>query len=811
MVKLEKLIQEISKIDTNTKEKEIQSLIVKGKQLIPEIYGYVKSNGKYKKEAKTALKKLSEYLGYNKYKDMESSLKNNEFISIEAKKFSNFCININNFIEDLYFDRNEIIELDLYEIYSMGYFFKQSNKTFYLAKNEIINFLVEFLKKGIRDYELYILIYLINKDEKLLHESIEIVPNLIFAYREFREWDSISNEIIEFIIKMGKGVVPKLMDEYVSYDTDDQLYHQKAIAKILLKMTHEFRDEIKTSASNILIKDIIDDFRQDINETHFLRLDISKVLLTVDEFSGQVINYVLQIIKEAPNHLSQFGHGLYIDVVIVATEILREFIEKVESKTAIPILTKFLVDNRYRYVAESHSGNRIISFNIIDIILLLEWEDKTVIDAFYQIWLGLRTERKKGEKLKKHFESKIRKIINDNVKAYEIISELSEPAKRKTGLWPRFVEILIGGGITDLSCFDLIGELKQLIKLGDKQVKNKNIADGLDSFKEAFETLGRVQDEFGYDILDEEKEHIQMIIYNILFEKYSSLIEESKKFFSYEDFELADEILKEALDTSKQINYYCKDLEFVVGKKVRELEGKLYEIKNKDQIQKAKDEKKKQQEISPLIAEGTVLLKENQYEHALEIFEKALTIYPGHKKAIQGMNSASKMIIASQKIITLLQKFQPNLPVGLTRIAELSSLEKIEAEIIIKAILSQNKTIGKYFDLEQVFVKSEGIDQELSSIAERYEKLKHYTCFTCGFPLEKDVKTCSECKKEVPFCNVCKLPITFGDEIGKCSLCESTGHMTHLQEWIKTQGKCPTCLQKLPIEGIIPLSEVIKK
>jgi len=36
-------------------------------------------------------------------------------------------------------------------------------------------------------------------------------------------------------------------------------------------------------------------------------------------------------------------------------------------------------------------------------------------------------------------------------------------------------------------------------------------------------------------------------------------------------------------------------------------------------------------------------------------------------------------------------------------------------------------------------------------------------------------------------------------------LCEAIGHLDHMQEWVKTSGKCPQCLQSIPIEGIVPL------
>lgn len=101
--------------------------------------------------------------------------------------------------------------------------------------------------------------------------------------------------------------------------------------------------------------------------------------------------------------------------------------------------------------------------------------------------------------------------------------------------------------------------------------------------------------------------------------------------------------------------------------------------------------------------------------------------------------------------------------------------------------------------------------RDLNRIVESLETNRANTCYYCGQPLEQNIDTCPSCKRSILICSVCKLPISFGEEIGQCSLCEAQGHLTHLQEWIKTQGKCPKCLQKIPIEGIIPIEESYEK
>jgi hypothetical protein len=98
------------------------------------------------------------------------------------------------------------------------------------------------------------------------------------------------------------------------------------------------------------------------------------------------------------------------------------------------------------------------------------------------------------------------------------------------------------------------------------------------------------------------------------------------------------------------------------------------------------------------------------------------------------------------------------------------------------------------------------ITPELESMT--YEKSRHNNCFWCGYPLEKISEFCPDCGKKLLRCIVCKLPISFGDTVGKCSLCESIGHFTHLFEWAKTKGTCPHCLQYLPTQAILAVTEM---
>ncbi len=171
----------------------------------------------------------------------------------------------------------------------------------------------------------------------------------------------------------------------------------------------------------------------------------------------------------------------------------------------------------------------------------------------------------------------------------------------------------------------------------------------------------------------------------------------------------------------------------------------------------------------------------------------------------------------------ILVKIQPEIQVQLTRImelttpliqehgkipkrAELTNLDYTKElhEATIKELVQNEDIKGEYFELEQVFVKK---GKEIKFSLTSSKIAKKYLCNNCGSSIKHEDQTCSTCKEEILKCNVCKLPISFGEEIGICKHCKSKSHLSHLQEWVKIKGKCPTCQKKLQSEEIITLSK----
>jgi len=157
----------------------------------------------------------------------------------------------------------------------------------------------------------------------------------------------------------------------------------------------------------------------------------------------------------------------------------------------------------------------------------------------------------------------------------------------------------------------------------------------------------------------------------------------------------------------------------------------------------------------------------------------------------------------------LLEKFESIL--NMSESVEISfvakSLAISESQLFEKLIQWQDvlpfKIDGEYIEVKDTDDFSQSVREKIAEIS------RFYSCNNCGFPIEIHTETCPDCKSEILKCAVCKLPISFGDDVGSCPHCEIKGHLAHMQEWQKTQGKCPVCMQKLTAKGIV--QKVVKK
>lgn len=224
---------------------------------------------------------------------------------------------------------------------------------------------------------------------------------------------------------------------------------------------------------------------------------------------------------------------------------------------------------------------------------------------------------------------------------------------------------------------------------------------------------------------------------------------------------------------------------------------------------------------------NTLLIELTKHEEAKELLLDFLSVYGNDKtflrkleavyswlnlrydesKVLKEINFRRHKDAAYSQILEFLSTVRPSIPVTLPRIAKFVDFPEEKMQNLLMKLLEENPDVGEYLELEQVFIRKENTEGLIHNLRARYS-----TCYYCGMPFDSiDLLTCSSCQKDILKCSVCKLPISFGEEIGQCNLCETKGHLHHLEEWVKTQGKCPNCLQEIPLQAIEPIREQLKK
>ncbi|MHA1983603.1 MAG: hypothetical protein ACW967_04545 [Candidatus Hodarchaeales archaeon] len=116
-----------------------------------------------------------------------------------------------------------------------------------------------------------------------------------------------------------------------------------------------------------------------------------------------------------------------------------------------------------------------------------------------------------------------------------------------------------------------------------------------------------------------------------------------------------------------------------------------------------------------------------------------------------------------------------NIPLSIDRFAEKTEIEKTRLEHILPLLLEDKAIYGRYLDIEGVFIK-------------RPLPIKH-----------------PETDQEVQYsCQIRKTDEYIPDEEEVwCPTCINSFHKNHLLEWIKIQGNCPVCQEKLSEELLI--------
>jgi hypothetical protein len=161
----------------------------------------------------------------------------------------------------------------------------------------------------------------------------------------------------------------------------------------------------------------------------------------------------------------------------------------------------------------------------------------------------------------------------------------------------------------------------------------------------------------------------------------------------------------------------------------------------------------------------------------------------------------SREVELSVRILKTLQQVKPNIPLQLTRLSQLVDLPITSTENLLLEILSLNPDIGEYSPLEQVFIKHTEIAE--STISKMYSPIAMLqTCPHCDNKQSVLIKHCTECKKELSICQICKRGFTDNEVSIKCPHCLNHFHRNHLLEYVKIKGDCPVCKERLQADQL---------
>ena len=240
----------------------------------------------------------------------------------------------------------------------------------------------------------------------------------------------------------------------------------------------------------------------------------------------------------------------------------------------------------------------------------------------------------------------------------------------------------------------------------------------------------------------------------------------------------------------KQIKEYLNTEEYDLAVISTELEMSV------DKLERILQRKIKREKLHGIIIPDIhrylpISIKEEVETNVEDIIEDEITI---EKEHLEG---------AYKTLVKYLIEIKPNLQVSLDRLTELSKTTKRLTEMIINDLLKYYPDIGEYYSLEQVFIRKKDTEKILREILTNpLQKLRSYTCYNCGEKIDINMASCPNCNEKIKRCSTCKLPISFKETIGECKKCNSQAHLIHIQEWVKTNGKCPNCLRPLTLKQI---------
>ena len=187
------------------------------------------------------------------------------------------------------------------------------------------------------------------------------------------------------------------------------------------------------------------------------------------------------------------------------------------------------------------------------------------------------------------------------------------------------------------------------------------------------------------------------------------------------------------------------------------------------------------------IPEETYFASENS-DVRVESEPQVLVTEP-HQQETSDRQKLIEINKARTRVKRTLLDLTPNIPITLDRLAEVTGVTNQSLENYLSDLSKSNPEAGRFFPLEQVFVKQSAT---ISQVLAPTKSIK--TCSSCGAVTTKF--PCESCGEGTQ-CSTCKLPIGQDEQTIHCPFCKKPSHTNHLQEWVRIKGNCPNCKEQL--------------
>lgn len=203
--------------------------------------------------------------------------------------------------------------------------------------------------------------------------------------------------------------------------------------------------------------------------------------------------------------------------------------------------------------------------------------------------------------------------------------------------------------------------------------------------------------------------------------------------------------------------------------------------------------------------------KRGETESALSCYENILSFGTlPNDQVQQKMLSLERLEYELSTIEKVLKRTASGIPIAPEKIASLTGIDSDVCRTHLLAYQSRWEALGSYLEYEDVFFKPTVAVGPVSPQTEAVSptaRSSAITCASCGAEIDKNAQ-CQACDFQNTSCEICRGPVSYGQEVALCPFCEATFHAEHLREWLRVKGACPMCKNTLKEKYYIQLETI---